>query len=197
MQARNQEKLKEIIVSINGQDKHFYHEETIKVYHGDKVLIRSAELLTGRGPEFINIVGYRQKGVDRSFDDAKRLIEIPKGLKPKWSLHKSGKTYRINVMTKSELHGWVFLEVIEPEISSISFNNNEGLQVVSPGQTIYVRSLSQLRLKKVTANFDVTDKNFRFLVDSRQGVKRLVLSRYNHKVAVFPIEVQKNSHVEY
>ncbi|SME88008.1 hypothetical protein [Pseudobacteriovorax antillogorgiicola] len=188
-QSQGKDLLDHITIQVNGDITKVEPGKALKVFEGDQVKIVAAKLASGKQPEFVNLVGFRRPGGDNPFDDTGKLVLVGDELNRQWAIRRQYLRYRINVRTKSILHGRVFLDVHQPIVRSIRVQVNDKLLDIKPNQTLRIKESDQIKLDRVDANFDVQSPGFRYRFKNSDREHDIVMTRYGRKVAVFPIKV--------
>lgn len=181
--------LVDVSVSVNGKVETVASGGVLSVYDGDKIMIKGATIQSGQAYGIINLVGFRQSHSNNPFDDTDKLVLVAESLGKAWSVGGRGELYSIHVITESYVHGSITLRILTPKVNSITYRVNGAATTIAPNQEIRLQTTDEFSLEEVKANFDVRSPSFRYAVETRKdGQRQMVFSRYQKKVATFPIK---------
>jgi hypothetical protein len=147
------EKLDYVIVEVNGQPRLVKANGELPVLRGDRLRIKEAALVDKRvQPKEVNLVGYQSpKGDDRGHDFTTM------DLRARHSEDGKGDVFAVVVQSKKELHGAVYIRLMNPVLryAEVSINGNN--KVLRDGEAIEVKSTDLVKVERVVTNLDKND----------------------------------------
>jgi hypothetical protein len=124
-----------------------------------------------------------------SGDDRGWVIDTGRHLSKKRSVAGDGRQYRIKVYGHDGLNGEVMLNVLDPELVSVSLEVNGSRRQVQSGDVLRLRAKDLVRVVEVRTNVR-GNENVKYDKIAQKGTEELRFSRGGRIFARIPIEWQ-------
>jgi hypothetical protein len=179
-----------LIVDVNGERKRVQADGSVDVVFGDLLTIVEASLLNKSTPvDLVDLVGFRSAKSKFSGDDRGWVIDTGRHLSKKRSVAGDGRQYRIKVYGHDGLNGEVMLNVLDPELVSVSLEVNGSRRQVQSGDVLRLRAKDLVRVVEVRTNVR-GNENVKYDKIAQKGTEELRFSRGGRIFARIPIEWQ-------
>lgn len=164
-------RLSSISIRVNQEEREIQRGEKLEVLRGDLLTLRFAKLEnSSRGPDIINLMGYRQDDVKTRFGDDRDILIDTNQLRKEWSLNKKGQEYKIEAKSKGHLHGFVRLVVTEPKLLKIDLQINDEVRSLAPGDKLELKVSDTIQVKAISANHELVDREAKVVFEEK-GIK--------------------------
>ncbi len=146
-------RLSSIFVRVNDEEREVRRGETLTILQGDQLTLLFAKLENSpRGPEIINLVGFRRNDIKTRVGDDRDVLIDTAELRKKWSVGGKGREYRIEAKTGSALHGSVMLSVVQPVLNSIVLSINGQAREIKPDERLEILASDQIQVQTIHTN---------------------------------------------
>ncbi len=182
-----EKRFKYLIVEVNGIRRVLQNNEHLSVVRGDTIKLVEAlsDGIDGRDVK-VNFVGFVSDVLNNNGEDRGALINTAEDLWVKYSTDKRGMKYKITVTENDRLIGSLVVEIEEPEMEYIVFNQNiGGKRWYSKDEVITISTHDRLEVVDVKTN-----------VQDNRGVM-IFLSSSSHKEGKIRIEPGESIPYEY
>lgn len=180
--------LDSLVLDVNGERKRVEAGSSVDVVFGDLLTIVEASLADKSAPvEVVDLVGFKSTKSKHSRDDRGWVIDTGRHLSKKRSVTGDGKQYKIQVSGRRGLSGEVMLNVLDPELVSISLEVNGSIRKVHPGDVLRLSAKDMIRVVEVRTNVR-GNENVKYDQIAKKGHKELRFSRGGRIFARIPIE---------
>ncbi len=192
--SSHEQKLDYVIVKINGESHVVRASQEIAVIRGDSMVVQSAALnKKDSRVGVVNFVGYRHP-VHGGAEDRGYKIDTAKSLDTKYSEGEAGKIYAITATSRRELHGAVFVKILNPTLRYAVININGNDVVMHDGESLDVKKTDLVKVSKVETNVsDHSSINFQiFEQQAKDGSKfEIRFSRGGYLFARIPLKIKE------
>ncbi len=138
-----------VIVAVAGQPRQVAAGQEITVVRGDRITLQDAALAgQTRRPRELNLVGFQ--GSNGSDDRAQEIDTA--ALPVRWSEGEQGRVFAVVATTKKELHGSVFIRLVDPVLRYAEISLNGQRRVLRGGETLTLQATDMIKVERAVTN---------------------------------------------
>jgi hypothetical protein len=186
--AADGQRLEYVLIAVNGSPHLVAAGTELTVIRGDVVTVQDAALsdrgLKVRGVHVVGFKGPNPRGDDRGTPFS------TEDLLAKYSENKRGDLYAVLALSRSTLHGVVYLRLIEPILRYAEVSINGQTRVLRDGEPLAVKATDQVKVERVVTNLESTDGVlFQIATGDAPGSYAIRFSRGGAPFAQIPLKV--------
>lgn len=152
----NTGKLNYLIIDVNGDKRVVENNKTINIVYGDILKIVSVRLKdSDELPGTVNFIGFNSSESVNGNDFGIDIFS--KKIKKRWSVNEND-LYKIEVSTKKEIHGEVFVRLLEPRLLYMNVLINGKEKIMREGEALIVEQSDKFKVSKVVSNVHDKEK---------------------------------------
>lgn len=144
-----------VTIEVRGETKVVRAGEELALVVGDVFTVRDAFLVDKtQRPGEVNVLGFShgQRKVRASEDRGQAIDTAGALLKVRWSEGGQGQVYAIATQTGNELHGTVFVRLLEPVLRYAEVSINGKPRTMRDGEALSLRRSDKLKVHRVVTN---------------------------------------------
>ena len=162
-----------MVIEVNKQSRIVRSGEALTAIVGDVLTVKSAHLIGGGEPRFVNVIGFELSGPDGPKDERNHAINTAKDLETRFSHDKKGEFYDVTTKTGGHLLGKVRLRLKVPELRYAVCRINGKDQILRAGELLKVKKSDTFKLKEVVSNLEELSDEVTFEIVPVGGFKEI------------------------